>query len=96
MAGLPDVGGPLYGIELKMEAVQVKSHDLSADSVLHSQMFRNLQEGQPNYMGPLNASVRRYMAPLAIRPTVVKGDAAMIGDLAVTVRYRRKVPKNPI
>lgn len=89
------MGGPLRGLVLQVQLVRLPSHEQGDEVVLHSETFRNLYLGYPNFLARMSVLTRTYMAPYVIRFTKVAGDGTGIGDVVVCCRYKRRAASTP-
>lgn len=89
-AAAPDIGGPLRGLELRVQLIRVANPMDGDEEVLVDQIVRDIYPGVPHFLGPILHGFRRYAGTGQLRITRLSGDATLLGDIVGALRHERK------
>lgn len=79
----------LSDLHLRIQLIEAKTGNLSNENVLLSREIRSIQINEPILFGYPSKSVSRYMAPIKVKVEVLSGDATVLKNAIMTIRYRR-------
>lgn len=87
---IPDQGGRLRNVQIEMRLLHGPFGSNATETLLRAQRYRDIKERTRQDMEVPTTVPTRFATPIIIERIVRQGDPAVVGEIVVTCRFRRR------